>query len=302
MFEPKLFYQTFLIDYHKMKIIPIKKILSDIPKYEKLFFGQELKTEDRDAYRRTLKSDLRQAYFHSIETFFELFFALDPSGKTIFDDQNILFNITNSNAKKTYTRIHNIAENENALDFLDKETIFLGHKITVAHYIFYFGLFSKDKLPEKVFDGINESIIAIKSGIRAIAKDFANREEYNSYKHGLRIIPALKKFMFAQADNMEVKISFDLSDSMSFYFKTKKPNELKMVTKVFDTDRDFCMAYFCSNLINNMIYYRRVSMFKEKIEEKEIPIPMYGMDEIENCCKSNVELQDLVWTVTKERK
>ncbi len=79
--------------------------------------------------------------------------------------------------------------------------------------------------------------------------------------------------MLAQDDTKEIKISWDLSDPISFYFKTKNPRELKMLTKVFDSDRDYNMSYFCSNLISNMIYYRRVSMYKESIKEKEIPIP-----------------------------
>lgn len=124
MFEPKIFYQTFLTEYHKFKIIPIIKILSDLPKYEKEFFGKEFEKEDREAYRKTLKSDLRQAYFHSIETFFEIFFALDPTDKETFEDEFILFNITNSNQKKTFDRIQRISTDESELNFLDKEITF----------------------------------------------------------------------------------------------------------------------------------------------------------------------------------
>lgn len=299
MFEPKIFYQTFLTEYHKFKIIPIIKILSDLPKYEKEFFGKEFEKEDREAYRKTLKSDLRQAYFHSIETFFEIFFALDPTDKETFEDEFILFNITNSNQKKTFDRIQRISTDESELNFLDKEITFQNKTITVAHYIFYFGILPNDKFNPEMFEAMKSSLEAVKYGIRVIAKDFSDREEYNSYKHGLRIIPALKEFMFAQADSMEIKMSWDLSESMSFYFRTKNADELKMVTKLFDTDRDFQMAFFCSNLIFNMVYYRRVAFYKKSITEKEIPIPMFGNKEIENCNSTKVKIQDLVYTVRR---
>jgi hypothetical protein len=301
MFNPKNFYQYFLVEYHKFKIISLKKILSDLPKYEKEFFGKELELEERNAYRQTLKSELRQAYFHSIETFFELFFALDPTHKTTFNDENILFDITNSNPKQTYERIQKIVKDKNALDFLDKEIKILNHEITIGHYIFYFVFFSNEKFSQRIYDEIKESIVAIKYGIKIIAKDFINREEYNCYKHGLRIIPAFKEFMVAQADNLENKFSWNLSDSMSFYNKTKNSNELKLTTKLFDSERDYLMSYFCSNLIFNMIYYRRVSLCKESIKEKEIPIPIFGIKEVKDCDKINVEIQDLVWTVTKNK-
>ena len=75
IFDPKIFYKTYLDDFHKFKAILYDKILKDIPKFEKEIFGKELDKEERNAFRRTIKSDLRQTYFHAIESFFEIFFA-----------------------------------------------------------------------------------------------------------------------------------------------------------------------------------------------------------------------------------
>lgn len=75
--------------------------------------------------------------------------------------KHILFNITNSNPKQTYGRIQEIAENDNALDFLDKEISFLNHKMTVSHFIFYFGLFSKDKILSDMFNAMSESLMQL---------------------------------------------------------------------------------------------------------------------------------------------
>jgi putative sterol carrier protein len=66
--DPKIFYQTYLKDYHGTKATYLKKILDDLPKYEKELFDKELDEEEKDQFRLTLKSDLRQTYFHAIET------------------------------------------------------------------------------------------------------------------------------------------------------------------------------------------------------------------------------------------
>lgn len=301
IFEPKIFYKTYLDDFHKFKVILYDKVLSDLPKFEKEIFGQELEKEQRDAFRRSIKSDMRQTYFHAIESFFEIFFALSPRGMPNFDDINILFNLTNSNWKTNYDKITKIASGEMNLDFLDMEIEYQGHMITIGHYLFYYGAFDKTKFRSDFFEKVNNSVDAIKFGIKIIAKDFADRDEYNSYKHGLRLIPATSELMLADAKTMEVKIQWNLEDSMSFYLKTKDQNELKIKTKLFDTNRDYAMTYFCSNMISNMVYYRQVSLYKEqKLKENEpIAIAFFGRKEIEGCNKMNVEIQDILYKVRR---
>jgi hypothetical protein len=303
IFEPKIFYQSYLKDYHKTKAIYLKKMLDDLPKYEKEFFGKELNISESDEFKKTLKSDLRQTYYHSIETFFELFFALNPKGKKFFDDEFVLFNLTNSKWAKNYAKIQQIADNPKSLDFLNEKINFLGNNISIGHFLFYMGIFSKEKFPKEVFEQIDESIEAIKYGIEIIAKDFTKKEEYNAYKHGLRIIPAATKLMLAEAKTMKVKIEWDISESMSFYLKTKDPNELTVITKLFDSERDYLMTYFCSNLIGHLIEYRKIAFDrnKEKKKDEMFPITFFGKEPIEECNKTNVEIQEMTYSVKRTK-
>jgi len=300
--EPKIFYDTYLSSYHGTKATYLKHILENIEKFEAEFFKKELATDKKDDFRRTIKSDLRQTYFHAIESFFELFLSLNPKGKKVLDDENILFNLTNSNWKGNYKKIKEIAENEKALDFLDEEITVLDKKVSIGNYIFYMGLFNMDKHPG-LKTQIDNSIDAIKYGVKIIARDFTNREEYNAYKHGLRIIPAVSEIMFADIETMETKFGWDLTDSMSFYTPTKNPDELTVVTKLFDSERDYQMTLFCSNLISHMIFYRKMSMNKEKEKGNgQIAVRFFGKEPIENCNKVNVEIQDLIHTVKRVSK
>jgi hypothetical protein len=303
MFDPKIFYETYLHDYHKFKSILLKSVLEDSTKFEIELFGEALEKEDSAAFKKTLKSDLRQTYIHSIETFFEIFFTLIPTNKLEFDDLNILFNLTKSNWRKSYEKIKKIASGEMSLDFLTNMINFKGHKISVGHYLFYYGLFGIKSITE-FSDKVSESIEAIEHGIKILAKDFIDRDEYNSYKHGLRIIPALSQIAMADPKTMEMKKEWDLSDSMSFFCKTKCDNEVKIKTKIFDSDRDFRLTRFCSNMISNMIYTRKVSFYNEQFVKKnqKIAIAFFGKKEIDDCNKINVEIQDIIFTTRKNVK
>lgn len=301
-FDPKTFYQSYQKDYHKIKASYLKGIMNNLNDFESTLFGKDVDDDDRATIKRTLKSDLRQTYFHAIETFFELFFALNPKNQKEIDPDNVLFKLTYSRGSETYDKINEIAANEDSLDFLNDEIEYLNHKITIGHYIFYPGIFSKEKFPSEVFEQITESIEAIKYGMKIIAQDFVKREEYNAYKHGLRLIPASSKIMLADAETMDVKMEWDISDSMSFYLKTKYPDELTVVTKLFDFERDYQMTLFCSNMIHCMVFFRRM-MYRFKGDDgkfDQIPIFFFGKDPIEKCNKTNVQIQDLVYKLTRK--
>ena len=73
IFQPEIFYLTFQKDYHKIKAIYLKGLIDNQKKYESEIFGNDIDEEDKINISRTFKSDLRQTYFHCIETFFEIF-------------------------------------------------------------------------------------------------------------------------------------------------------------------------------------------------------------------------------------
>ncbi len=304
IFDPKTFYQSYQKDYHKIKASYLKGMLDNLSKLECTLFEKDINDDKREEIKRVIKSDLRQTYFHAIETVFELFFALNPKKEKKINPDNILYKLTYSKGSETYSQINNIAEGIETLDFLNEEIDYLEHKVTIGHYIFYPGIFSKEKFPKEVFEQILESIKAIKYGVKIIAKDFVKREEYNAYKHGLRLIPASSKLMLAEAKTMNVKHEWDISDSMSFYIKTKHPGELKVVTKLFDSERDYKMTLFCSNMIHCMIFYRRLMYrFKgEKDKFDQVPIYFFGKEPIEKCNEKTVAIQDLVYSETRKTK
>ena len=178
-------------------------------------------------------------------------------------------------------------------------TLFNRYIHSLGHYLFYYGIDGNEKFKEVFGEKLLQSLEAIKYGIRMIAKDFIDRDEYNSYKHGLRIIPAFKNISFFKVGTMEQVVNWDLEESMSFFGRTKSDEESKIITKVFDPNRDYQMAYFCSNLISNMIYYRREAFDTKKDPKALMGLQFFSEEAINNCYKTTVEVQDLVYTIKK---
>ena len=110
-------------------------------------------------------------------------------------------------------------------------------------------------------------------------------------------------FQVRFAEHLEER-EWDMTDSMSFYVKTQTDDELKMVTKLFDPERDYQMTFFCSNLIHHLVYFRRVSMKFDKDIKKDhtFKIKTFGKEPIDKCNKVNVQIQDLVYSIKRTKK
>lgn len=305
MTDPKSFYKDYQKDYHRIKANYLKSMLDDTKKYGLSFFGENMLQDNLDDFRLVLKSDLRQTYFHAIETVFELLFALSPKKDTVTEyyDFTLHFRLTYSNWSETYRKIKDIATIDSALDFLDQSIDFADRKITVGQYLFYMGIFYQSNFENELKAQVENSIEAIKTTLRIIAREFVNREEYNAYKHGLRIVPSLTQITLVPMDVEIDELNFDLSDSMSFYTKMKDPEDIRVITKIFDSERDYRMTSLCSNLIHQMIFYRRILMKLEIDKNKFSTVGyfFYSNQNILDFNKTIVEIQDMEFTQTKIR-
>lgn len=242
------FYNGFQTEYFSYKTDLIMKALNDETIHKVMNSSDSF---DEEKYIRTLKSDLRQTTFHAIETFFELFFAFIPS-KTEEFSENIIQRITHSSLP--YERIRKIADETISLDSLldEKVTDEKNIETTIANNIFFFGLNDR----EEFVNNIDVSVKKIKNYIIDLAQEFSDRKEYNSYKHGLRIISRLQGMSIKNLSREMEKIEIDLSDSVSFYSYDKKNKRTSYRTKVFDSERDNSIIGLCSALIWNMIKLR----------------------------------------------
>lgn len=204
---------------------------------------------------------------HSIETLFELIFALKPSSSGELYDSGIMERLLDSKWRKNNQTIKDIAYKDSALQFLDLEIDAYGEKTSIARYLFYPCL-KLEKDNEKKM--IQESIDVIKFGLRQIAHEFTNRADYNVIKHALRGIPFMRNLQFANAQTNEAILDYDLSESMTFYkIKENSENKVEIVTKLFKTEYDLKLVDFTSGLIHNIMALRENLYFRNSDERPE---------------------------------
>jgi len=181
------------------------------------------------------------------------------------------------------------------LNLLDEMIDFLDHNVSIGHYIFYVGTFSKEKFDEEYQNAVKESVESIKKIIKILAVDFSKRDEYNAYKHTMRVFPSFNSIHILNSNTLKEEINFDLSNSASYQIYNDKENETIVKTKLFDPERDFKMTRICSRLIYNMIELRSIVFGDRKGKEKneKIALILFNQENIEDSIKHNVKIQDL---------
>lgn len=84
------------------------------------------------------------------------------------------------------------------------------------------------------------------------------------------------------------------------YLTDLKDNRYSYETRIFDTLRDFKMTQLCSNLIFNIIMYRRISISGKAPDPKGVIVAYYGKDQVEDCLKRNIDLAKFSQSFSKE--
>ncbi len=296
----KNFYNSYLKEYHEVRAIYLRHLLYNTDSINATIKENELGAQDvkiplTKNTKFIIQADLRQNYFHSIETFFEFLFAFLPKNGKIPDNREILKTLVKSKWQQNYKRIEYIANGKLKLNLLDEKIDFLDFNVSVGQYLFYLGTFSKEKFDEDYQNAVKNSIESIKKIIKIIAIDFSKRDEYNAYKHAMRVFPSLNSIHILNAESLKEEISFDVSNSASYQIYNDKEKETIVKTKLFDPERDFKMTKICSRLIFNMIELRSVVFGdrKEKGVNEKIAIILFNQANIEDSIKHNVKIQDL---------
>ena len=286
MLRSKLFYISFLADYFILRATTYKSIIENDDLAE-VILSKSPNGLNKENYIKSLKASLRQNYFHSIETLFEIMFAIEMGLDKKSDpaqDELIQYHLTHS-SKKNLKRIEPLGKEENtAPNFLDREYIFVidGEQKTfpLLQYLFYYIISPIDSGANNATDEeLQESLSAIRLSIQHLAKDFTDRTEYNSYKHRFRLMP-----IFGDDDTM--------------MFMTPTPdNVLEFTTRVFDVERDYKMTRLVSDLIQAIIHARKSYYFKDI---KPNPA-FFKLDEVRDYVASRIKSSEAKVTLTFEK-
>ena len=294
MIDIKIFYHAFQINYFDYKLAYLTYAEGH---YKELNQENNILNYSEKDFVLAIKSDIRQTLFQAIETLFEVIFALLPDENGKISDIEIMRTL--SKGDFPYKKIQDIVENKKNLEFLDKQVKLSSKKIvSLGEYVFYHNITATGDY----VDRIKVSLEAIKSGLYALAKEFSDRKEYNCYKHGLRLVPAMNFLKIARADNMKQIANFDLSNSLTYYTEDEKQGKIEFVTKVFDTERDKRLIQLCSGLLWNIIKIRDVAINKlPNNQSGSCQICFFDNDMILKSNKVTIPMNNFRLTVTRSK-
>jgi hypothetical protein len=249
----KQFFSSYLVDHFLYKQYALFNIVEKYASLKDQVLDGLAEIED-DKVLKSLRLEIRATYFQAIETLFELIFSLEPR-RNIIDNRNIWYFLSTSQWRKNYKRIKRIAAGDTA--FLDRAVVAGKNlKIPFLQYLFYFGVTNPSML-----DAVRGSSEPIKKFLVAFAKEFSERDEYNAFKHALRILPTVQKLEAIPHGAQKPILTIDMSDSVSFLDDVDGAITLHL--RPLDTIRDMRMGLVCSNLISNIVLSRRVHFIKD---------------------------------------
>jgi len=171
--------------------------------------------------------------------------------------------LLNSKSSSAYDLANEIRTDPTYLDILKDSVEVHGHKTTLFGFCFHFGLFYEK-------GDYEERVAATLKIVRAAARLLGDREEYNAYKHSMRVVPnPLKMMLFksqanrSREDLLKEKpdLTFETDAAVSFWTRIPKNNkelaDEPVRSKSLHSPRDLNLATLCSMLITNIICARK---------------------------------------------
>ena len=258
------FYKQYFLEYWEIKYEQLKE------KFEKSNSNHfnsgisEIENEEKleKRFPTYLKFEIHNMKFQIIEALFSLMFALENG-----EDINLWFNLTfppdsSRGSFAIYDKISEVKGLSNMRQYLETEININQETIPLWEHLFFFQLNFEDY--EKEWDDIKENLIWILSNL---ATQFTKRDDYNSYKHGLRCFHSGMNISI-RPHNSEHFIPVSSAEN-GMHFLTKKEEEdntkVGLTFKAFSPNKDLMYIKYSIELIKNIIKLRRSKIFDEDV-------------------------------------
>jgi len=253
------------------------------PKYDELQLSSFYFPGEESYFKRTMLLEMRNTYLHAVETMFTLLEVLRVNHERLVKDpeaENILFRMIKSDQKNLYHNIEKYGNDQDSLSFLDKV---IAQEWTLGRFLFYPAINPPEERLGGYLERVTLSVQAIKKGLHLMARDFV-RHEYNSYKHGLRVLDAFDYIAFRKGGSRNIT-KIDLAESFTYprIIKEKgKRDKYEVLTRHADLERDYRMCMLASRFMHLMTNNRRIAFTKASaIYPETIPVAMFDEDRID---------------------
>lgn len=257
--------------------------------------------KNKSDYLYAVRIDIRSNAYHAAETLLDFLSVLiEQYDKGV--DHNLGKALLNSKSFSAYDLAGKIRNDETYLDILKSSIKVHGHEPSLFGFCFHFGL-----TPDKEdYDTRVEATLKI---IKAAAYLLSDREEYNAYKHSLRVVPNPYKTMFfkPKKDKSKVNlktdkptITFDSDTAVSFWTSIPKKDKTLATepirSKTLNSARDLNLATYCSVLITNIICARKPLFGSDKTYDTTETVKLPTIEEVDEALQQGSEIDDMVLT------
>lgn len=267
------------------------KYFSDVlnPLYTTLERESFFFTKDDVYFKKAIALDMRSTYFHCVETLFNLLGVFKAEAEIHAQKGrwlNTFSALTQYAPKRLYKEILKYGLDQSSLEWLTEPT---GQdRWSFGRHIFFFALTPP---PDKIEDYLKQcesSVKAIQLAMHLFAKDFDDRKEYDSYKHGLRVLDAMKTFYVLDPKTKKMMV-LDAGNSLTYPKKSK--NSVEVTIQNVDVIRDYRMCVLSARLIQMMINQRRIFYNKNTMDFEQVPIVMLSEESVRWHAEAHVSNQ-----------
>lgn len=265
--EFKNFYKDYFLDYWELKYKFLKDRIENYNNRGDLLVDvKEIDTISnyKKKFLTFLKFEVHFLKFQIIETLFSFIFALEKG-----DDIDLWFNLSfpRNISDRSFAVYDKISEFKNPWkleEYLAKEVKIDESLIQYWKYVFFF---NKDLSP----CGVEPEIIQnnITTLLRQMAQTFADREDYNAYKHALRCFStSLSLSIRPHNTNKLIPVGF-AKNGMNFLTKIKKEDDIVINTtfKAFSPKEDLYYIQEAMKLLKNIINVRKPHFSNEESDD-----------------------------------
>ncbi|MFD1629681.1 hypothetical protein [Pseudopedobacter beijingensis] len=260
------FYEAYLNNHFKIKSRTAKYFLNmGNEQLRRALVLMDIPTNEIE-FLKTVKIDLVQSFYQSIETLFGFIHSLENIEAQL-DLPNYLIKIEIGELHKF---IKSFEDFNFALEYLNKDLHTPNNVIPKFQYLFYFASLVISDFPKEYMEKIKSesNINGIALVLSEIAKEF-NKEAHNSIKHGLRclIVSKLNMHFDFPKELEDIKMPNNWKsedDTLLYYSREKGQNKAVIVLVPFCVEKIIYLEEELSKLLNSLIDNRNIVLNKKE--------------------------------------
>lgn len=260
------FYEAYLNNHFKIKARTAKFFLNmENEQLKRTLVSMDIPTNEIE-FLKTVKIDLLQSFYQSIETLFGFIHSLEKiEAQLELPDYLIKIEIG-----ELHRFIKFFEDFDFALDYLNKVLQTPNNITPKFQYLFYFASLVISNFPREYTEKIKSesNIKGIAFTLSEIAKEF-NKEAHNSIKHGLRCLLVSKLNMHfdlpKELEDIKIPNNWKSEDDTLLYYSREKGQEKAVIVLVpFNIDKIIHFGEEITKLLHSLIDNRDIVLNKKK--------------------------------------